>query len=74
MLSAAKCRSLLEDLAVIGTKHLPFLVENKKAGPSPEMRDRDDMAEGGITFQVPTFRQAADLLARPFGTRMPSRL
>jgi hypothetical protein len=65
MLSGAKCRSLLEDLAVIGTKHLPFLVENKKADPSPEMRDQDDMAEGGITFQVPTFRQAADSLAPP---------
>jgi hypothetical protein len=39
MLSAAKCRSLLEDLAVIGTKHLLFLVENKqKADPSLRLR------------------------------------
>jgi len=30
MLSEAKCRSLLEDLAVIGTKHLLFLVENEQ--------------------------------------------
>jgi hypothetical protein len=30
MLSAAKCRSLLEDLAVIGTKHLLFLIETKQ--------------------------------------------
>jgi hypothetical protein len=36
MLSVAKRRSLLEDLAVIGTKHLLFLLENKqKADPSP---------------------------------------
>jgi hypothetical protein len=35
MLSEAKCRSLLEDLAVIGTKHLLLRIENKqKADPS----------------------------------------
>jgi hypothetical protein len=39
MLSEAKCRSLLEDLAVIGTKHLLFFIESKqKADPSLPLR------------------------------------
>jgi hypothetical protein len=39
MLSDAKCRSLLEDLAVIGTKHLLFFIESKrKADPSLPLR------------------------------------
>jgi hypothetical protein len=39
MLSAAKCRSLLEDFALIGTKHLLFLIENKqKADPFATLR------------------------------------
>jgi hypothetical protein len=39
MLSEAKCRSLLEDLAVIGTKHLLVFIEGKqKADPLLPLR------------------------------------